>query len=278
MRSRFLTFPRPGNAGPRVAVLGALAALALGVPSTSLGDDAAPRPATRTSVKPPLQVLVEKSKVDLNEHHLELRASRDLVRVTLKVTGDSGATLADIDRELSHPAGQPLVLQWDPSSDEPIARIEVSAYDADGSYRTISIVPWSVTIPHEEVNFRTDSAQVDDPQKPKLEASYAKVTDALSKHPNLGVTLFIAGHTDTVGEAGYNVALSRRRAQSIARWFRQRGLKIPIAYEGFGEGALLVKTADEVDEPRNRRADYILSVDEPAFKTSGIRPSWYRVP
>ena len=26
-----------------------------------------------------------------------------------------------------------------------------------------------------------------------------------------------------------------------------------------------MKTADEVDEPRNRRVDYILSIDEPAF-------------
>jgi hypothetical protein len=55
-------------------------------------------------------------------------------------------------------------------------------------------------------------------------------------------------------------------------------LKIPIAFEGFGESALLVKTADEVDEPRNRRADYILSVEEPVFKSSGFRPSWSRVP
>ena len=84
-------------------------------------------------------------------------------------------------------------------------------------------------------------------------------------------------NTDTVGDASYNLLLSRQRAQAIAKWFRQRGLKIPIGYEGFGETALLVKTADEVDEPRNRRVDYILSVDEPVFKSSGLRPTWYRV-
>jgi hypothetical protein len=38
-----------------------------------------------------------------------------------------------------------------------------------------------------------------------------------------------------------------------------------------------VKTADEVDEPRNRRVDYILSIDEPVMKTTGFRPAWRRV-
>jgi outer membrane protein OmpA-like peptidoglycan-associated protein len=243
-------------------------------------DEPGPQPDGRAAgARPALQVSIDKSKVDLNEHHLELKASRDLARVTLRVTGDSGAVLADVERELSsYPAGKPLVVQWNPSSDETVVRIEVFAYDMDGYYRGIAITPWAVSVPHEEVNFRTDSAQIDDSEKPKLEASYAKVNEALARHADLRVTLFIAGHTDTVGDASYNLRLSRQRAQAIARWFRQRGLKIPIGYEGFGEGALLVKTADEVDEPRNRRVDYILALEEPVFKSSGARPTWYRVP
>jgi outer membrane protein OmpA-like peptidoglycan-associated protein len=223
--------------------------------------------------------LIDKAKVDLNEHHLEVKASRDLAKVTIKVVGDSGAVLADDARELSaHPAGTPLVVSWSPSSDEPVARIEVFVYDTDGYYKGIAITPWSVSIPHEEVNFKTDSSHIDDSEKPKLEASFAKISEALASHPQLRVSLFVAGHTDTVGDAYYNFRLSRMRAQAIAQWFRQRGVKIPIAFEGFGESALLVKTPDEVDEPRNRRADYILSVDEPVFKSTGVRPSWNRVP
>jgi len=255
-------------------------AVALCVAHAARADEPRPRlEAPPAGTKPALQLVIDKSKVDLNEHHLELKASRDLARVTLKVTGDSGSVLADVDRDLSsYPAGKPLVVQWNPTSDEPVVRIEVFAYDMDGYYKGIAITPWAVSVPHEEVNFRTDSAQIDDSEKPKLDASYAKVTEALAKHPDLRVTLFIAGHTDTVGDASYNLRLSRQRAQAIAKWFRQRGLKIPIGYEGFGEGALLVKTADEVDEPRNRRVDYILSVEEPVFKSTGARPTWNRVP
>jgi outer membrane protein OmpA-like peptidoglycan-associated protein len=223
--------------------------------------------------------VIEKSKVDLAEHHLELRANRDLTKLTIKVVGDSGAVLDADSRDLGpQPAGKPLVVGWSPTSDEPVAQIEVVVYEADGGYYKVTITPWAVRVPHEEVNFKFDSAQIEESERPKLEASFVKVNEALASHPQLRVGLYVAGHTDTVGDAGYNLRLSRLRAQAIARWFRQRGLKIPIAFEGFGESALLVKTADEVDEPRNRRADYILSVDEPVLKTSGFRPSWNRIP
>jgi hypothetical protein len=40
---------------------------------------------------------------------------------------------------------------------------------------------------------------------------------------------------------------------------------------------LAVKTEDEVDEPRNRRADYILSIESPRFKTKGTIPTWKKL-
>jgi outer membrane protein OmpA-like peptidoglycan-associated protein len=256
-----------------------LLALGVALAGVLLADRGVAQDAAADHAKAPLRVDVDKAKVDLKEHHLELVASRPLAKVTIKVTGDSGTVLDAQSLDLGpQPAGSPLVVRWSPLNDEPILRIEVVATDTDGYWRTITITPWSIAIPHEEVNFRTDSFQIDDPQKPKLEASFAKINDALSKHPDIRVTLFIAGHTDTVGDSSYNLRLSRQRAQSIATWFRQRGLKLPIAFEGFGETALLVKTADEVDEPRNRRSDYILSVDEPVFKTTGRHASWTRLP
>ncbi|HEX9295591.1 MAG TPA: OmpA family protein [Polyangiaceae bacterium] len=226
-----------------------------------------------------LQVLIDKSKVDLKEHRLEVKINHVASKVTIKVFDESNVVLADQEHDFDGRApGSPLIVTWSPSSDAPVARIEVFAYDSNGAYKGIAIVPWAVSVPHEEVNFRTDSADIDDSEKPKLEASFAKVNEAIASHKELGrITLFIAGHTDTVASASYNLQLSRARAQSIALWFRRRGLRSPIAFEGFGESALLVKTADEVDEPRNRRVDYILSVEEPMMKTSGFRPGWKRI-
>jgi len=77
-----------------------------------------------------------------------------------------------------------------------------------------------------------------------------------------------------VGAAKYNLALSLKRAQAIAAWFRKMGLALPIAFEGFGEQALRIATPDNTDEPRNRRVDYILSVEDPVLRATDFKPVW----
>jgi outer membrane protein OmpA-like peptidoglycan-associated protein len=231
----------------------------------------------------PLQVQVEKSKVDLKQHRLEVKMSHPAGKVHIKVVGESGATLADEEQDFTgRPGGTPLTVTWSPSSDEGVATIDVRAFDSTGRWVGVQISPWFVAIPHEDVNFKTDQSSIEESETPKLEAAFAKLNEVLAKdaahgrqHP--GITLFIAGHTDTVGNAGYNLKLSQARARSIAAWFRKRGVKMPIAYEGFGETALAVKTADSIEEAKNRRVDYILSDDPPRYG-GGFAPSWKRVP
>ncbi|HVV48544.1 MAG TPA: OmpA family protein [Polyangia bacterium] len=231
----------------------------------------------------PLKVQVDKSKVDLKQHRLEVKMSHPAGKVKVQVIAESEAVLADEEQDFSgRPAGAPLIVTWTPSGDAPVARIEIRATDAQGNWVGVEIAPWFVPIPHEDVNFRTGSADIDEPETPKLEAAYAKLQDVLAKdqahgrmHP--GITLYIAGHTDTVGSAAHNLKLSQDRARSIAAWFRKRGVKLPIAFEGFGETSPEVKTADNVDEPRNRRVDYVLS-DGPPTYSAAFKPSWKRIP
>jgi outer membrane protein OmpA-like peptidoglycan-associated protein len=80
--------------------------------------------------------------------------------------------------------------------------------------------------------------------------------------------LYIAGHTDTVGDSPKNRKLALDRAVAIARYFKKQGIAIPIAVAGFGEDVLKVKTADNTDERGNRRADYVLgpAAGAPPFK------------
>jgi len=239
-------------------------------------------PAARAAGSP-LRVQVDKAKVELKQHRLEVKMSHPAGKVKITVVGESGATLADEEHDFAgHAAGDALGVTWSPSSDEAVATIDVRAYDAQGSWVGVQISPWFVAIPHEDVNFKTDQSSIEDAEQPKLEAAFAKLDEVLAKdaahgrqHP--GITLFIAGHTDTVGSAASNVKLSRARALSIAAWFRKRGVKMPVAYEGFGETAPAVKTADNVDEPKNRRVDYILSDDPPRYG-GGFSPAWKRAP
>jgi OOP family OmpA-OmpF porin len=69
-----------------------------------------------------------------------------------------------------------------------------------------------------------------------------------------GGDIVVTGHTDTKGAGDQNDQLSRRRAQEVVQLFVER--KFPanrIEAVGRGERDLAVPTADEVDEPRNRR-------------------------
>jgi outer membrane protein OmpA-like peptidoglycan-associated protein len=68
--------------------------------------------------------------------------------------------------------------------------------------------------------------------------------------------VFIVGHTDTIGTASGNFALGMRRAVAVRTLLLEAGLD-PALVEvaSHGESDLLIATADNVAEPRNRRVE-----------------------
>jgi outer membrane protein OmpA-like peptidoglycan-associated protein len=66
----------------------------------------------------------------------------------------------------------------------------------------------------------------------------------------------VIGHTDTVGRTEFNDTLSLRRAERVRNDFVGRGIPTnAINVAGRGEREPIVRTADEVNEPRNRRVE-----------------------
>jgi outer membrane protein OmpA-like peptidoglycan-associated protein len=66
----------------------------------------------------------------------------------------------------------------------------------------------------------------------------------------------IIGHTDTMGARDFNYQLSLRRARKVADLLVLQGMDRNILdIESHGEDNLLVKTRDQVREPRNRRVE-----------------------
>lgn len=268
-RSRWTGAARAAALGALVlgSALGALAAGASGVAGASEG-----------AAQPRLELRIDPADVDLARGRLTATLSRPAARLTLEVFGQDGKVLARAEQTFdAAPPGSPLSIHWSPPA-EAVARLEIFGHDTGGRYKGVAITPWSFEIPHEDVVFRTNSAAIDPAEEKKLAATLASIQKELPKAKHLGpVTLFILAHTDTVGSAEHNLKLSTRRALSIARWFRAHGLKLPMAYDGMGESMLKRETADEVDEPKNRRADYMLSIEPPRFKQSGVSPGWKRL-
>lgn len=108
------------------------------------------------------------------------------------------------------------------------------------------------------VTFPTGS----DALTPQAEARLAPLGRALSSADLAPYRFRIEGHTDSVGDAAMNLALSERRAASVRDYLIQRhGVSASrLEAVGLGETRLLVPTGDGVNEPRNRRVQ-ILNLD-----------------
>jgi outer membrane protein OmpA-like peptidoglycan-associated protein len=68
--------------------------------------------------------------------------------------------------------------------------------------------------------------------------------------------LLVAGHTDALGDAAYNLALSRRRADAVARLLAAAGVPAgQLVVRGYGETAPLRQPSDP---GLNRRVSFSL--------------------
>lgn len=102
------------------------------------------------------------------------------------------------------------------------------------------------------VFFATDSAVLNSDASAIVQEASARAIQDRTKIVDL------TGHTDTYGTAAYNKELSVRRAESAAQMMRGNGVQAKLRIFGKGETDLLVPTADEVREQRNRRVEIVL--------------------
>lgn len=230
-------------------------------------------PETRTAgldfaaeIVTPARITIDKGRVDLARRLLIVQSSRKTARITVEVTGDDGESLGSSEASYEDAApGTPLEVAWN-QGEGTVMRIAVKVHDPDGFYSGVELHPWRIDIPHDEVNFATGSSAIEPSEEPKLAASLEQLDQAVRRYGRFAqIKLFVGGHTDTVGPAAANRALSLDRARAISAHLRRKGLRIPVFYEGFGEESLAVATPDETDEARNRRAEYIVAIEPPSI-------------
>ena len=92
---------------------------------------------------------------------------------------------------------------------------------------------------------------------PESSAELADVLARATERP--GGEVIIIGHTDRVGSVESNDTLSLQRAQAVRQLVIDRGFD-PNRVEAVGRGERepVVQTADEVEEPKNRRAEIVV--------------------
>lgn len=131
--------------------------------------------------------------------------------------------------------------------------VEVGAYEVERVFAKAlaarPIPPKSYTL-----YFESGGDNIVPESRAALDAMLAEMSERKA------VEVVITGHTDTVGPSNDNDRLSLDRARTVERQLRDtlaaKGVQSEsVTAVGRGERELLVETADQVAEPRNRRVE-----------------------
>jgi outer membrane protein OmpA-like peptidoglycan-associated protein len=152
-----------------------------------------------------------------------------------------------------------------------LARLEAEKAGRKFSLRQIREIPevraLAATIDVEPITFASGSAAVTTEEVRNLADLGQVMQDLLEENPN--EVFLVMGHTDATGKAAMNLALSDRRAESVALALTEY-FDIPpenMIVQGYGETELLIDTQE--DEPLNRRVE--VKVITPLMRTAELR-------
>ena len=134
-----------------------------------------------------------------------------------------------------------------PSPPKPISKEEVEKEFKD----TLKLLPPKpVTL---MLYFKNNSTELTDESKEKLE----KILDIVKKR--MPCLVDVIGHSDTVGDKDKNAVLSLKRAKIVMNMLIKKGIDPSLLRaKGYGENDLVVETADEVSEPKNRSVEIFI--------------------
>ena len=100
------------------------------------------------------------------------------------------------------------------------------------------------------INFKYNS----DVLTPESEKSVRQIARALKKYPDNKIV--VAGYTDSLGDANYNIDLSQRRAKSVADQLVKEGVKPEnVTYVGHGASNPVATNKTAEGRAQNRRVE-----------------------
>lgn len=219
-----------------------------------------------------LEVDLSKARADVAARTLTVRTTAPVDSADLTAYGAGKAVLDQRTVPLSGGPGE-VEVPWvgDPGE---VVLLDITLHHGN-AWTGFTYSPWFLDIPHEDVLFETDKADILPTETFKLEATLKQLEEVIEKYGSVvPVKLYVAGCTDTVGDTAHNQELSKRRAKAIAGWLRAHGFDKPIYYYGMGESFLAVPTGDGVDEGRNRRAVYLVGANPPPGGSGVPQVNW----
>lgn len=151
------------------------------------------------------------------------------------------------DRNNPHASGEGLVASVAASSESALEPKD--EFDRNACLGRFEILSRSGNI-----TFRPGSADLTPSSLPLLD----NVADIIGKCP--GMTVKVAGHTDSKGRADYNMYLSEQRANAVVRYFVDAGIpENRLLGAGYGETRPIASNSTANGRKANRRIEFSLA-------------------
>ena len=107
------------------------------------------------------------------------------------------------------------------------------------------------------ITFAFDDATLNASFKPTLD----KLASTMNQYNKTTVT--IAGHTDSRGDASYNMRLSRDRAYSVANYLTARGVSANrVQVVAYGESRPIASNSTDAGRQQNRRVELTINAPQ----------------
>jgi tetratricopeptide (TPR) repeat protein len=116
-----------------------------------------------------------------------------------------------------------------------------------------------------QILFDTSSAQISKESRKQME----EILAALKSNELNNAQIRIEGHTDSIGNPGYNLKLSRRRAEAVYQYLKKGGIKENLlSFTGKGDTEPIADNATEQGRKQNRRVDFIRVLEKKDVKSA----------
>jgi OOP family OmpA-OmpF porin len=117
------------------------------------------------------------------------------------------------------------------------------------------------------IEFEFDEAVI----RPQYAADLARVGEYLKKYPSTKAV--IEGHTDSLGDKGYNCMLSLKRAESVRSYLVEKFCIDPVRLQakGYGDARPVATNDDPIGRRKNRRIDAIVDCVDRAVSAPAVK-------
>ncbi len=141
-----------------------------------------------------------------------------------------------------------------PRPDGPKISIPVTDMPLSKITQLVSKITPEATYVIKDFRFAIDVQTLDSNQKQLLEA----LAEVLQSRP--GMKIELRGHSDAIGDAAYNLALSIDRAESVKTYLVLLGVAPErLSVKGFGETRPIASNSTDAGKKKNRRVEFVLN-------------------